>query len=74
MNDDTEKILEELRVLRKLVINLTADVAAMKPFIAAAGKPVDMTLEEVVKQMDDTARHLRNQISEYDVEDEDSPR
>lgn len=70
---DTERIFEELRLLRKLVIHVAADVASMKPFVGAAGKAAGMTLEQAMEQMNETARHIRNQLSESGVEGEVRP-
>ena len=70
---DTEKILEELRVIRKLVVHLAADVASMKPFVGAAGKAAGMTLDQAMAQMSETATHIRNQLSEFDVEKGQAP-
>jgi hypothetical protein len=63
---ETERILEELRVIRKLVIHVAADVASMKPFVAAAGKAAGMTLDQAIEQMNETATHLRKQLSEFE--------
>ncbi len=71
MTDDTQIILQELRVVRKLVINLTAEIISMKAVVAVAGKPAGMTVEQVIKTMDDNVRQLRNQLSEFDIEDTD---
>ena len=64
---ETERILEEVRVIRKLVIHVAADVASMKPFVAAAGKAAGMTLDQAIEQMNETATHIRNQLSEIDL-------
>lgn len=72
MTDDTQKIMEELRVVRKLLINLTAEVISMKAVVALAGKPPGMTVDQVIRQMDENVRQLRNQISEFDVESDDT--
>ncbi len=71
MTEDTQKILEELRIVRKLVIHLTAEVLAMKSVVAFAGTPAGMTVEQVIKSMDETVRQVRNQIMEFDVEDDE---
>jgi hypothetical protein len=70
---DTEKILEELRLIRKLVVHVAADVASMKPFVAAAGKAAGMTLEQAVEQMNETATNIRNQLSQADVDKRQAP-
>lgn len=64
---ETERILEELRVIRKLVIHVAADVASMKPFVGSAGNAGGMTLDQVMAQMSETATHIRDQLS-ADVE------
>ena len=71
MTEDTQKILEELRIVRKLVIHLTAEVISMKSVVAVAGTPEGMTVDQVIKSMDETVRLVRNQIMEYDVESDD---
>ena len=70
---DTEKIVEELRVIRKLVVHMAADVASMKPFVAAAGKAAGMTLEQAIEQMNETATNIRNQLSQVDVDKGQAP-
>jgi hypothetical protein len=65
---ETEKLLEELRVIRKLVVHVAADVASMKPFVAAAGKAAGMTLDQAIEQMNETATNIRNQLSEFERE------
>ena len=70
---ETERIIEELRVIRKLLIHVTADVASMKPFVAAAGKAAGMTLDQAIEQMNETATHLRKQLSELEPESGPAP-
>lgn len=71
MTEDTQKILEELRIVRRLIIHLTAEVISMKSVVAVAGTPEGMTVEQVIKSMDETVRQVRNQILEYDVENDE---
>ncbi len=66
--NDCERILEELRGIRKLVGHVAADVASMKPFVAAAGKSAGMTLEQAIEQMNETATNIRNQLPEFAAE------
>ncbi len=71
MTDDTQKILAELRIHRTILLELTADVAALKLGVCAAVKADGLTAGQVSDMMADLTRQMKNRFSEYDVRPDD---
>jgi len=71
MDKKTEKLLfAELRLQRKLLLQLKADLAAISVFVVRAGHG-KMSEKQAMKTLHETAAQLRAHFSEYDVDMKD---
>ena len=71
MTDDTQKILRELRILRTILLEQNADIAALKLGVLAAINSEGMTAGQVSDMMADLTRQMKNRFVEYDVRPDD---